>query len=557
MQDPMGVYGVNPYYAQQHMLAQQTMMMYNPMMQAQPMMMVPPVNMVSVQTPNGLQYMPLPATMSTMAAHGTVATHGTAPTHGTTVTQGTAGMQRASSGGTATGKAPPPPRYQQYPNRFPNKQQQPAPAQTRPKPQQPWTARHSDPSAPLTSPPAPTLTVVRSSIRGSVMGLAPIDGFDEPSLIHGEDTNALDDDHKNILGGSDGDDDGTFHAQHKQISDMNAPLNSRAASMGNSQEVTKEETASDFALTQENSIASPAVSFRRPASTGIRPPLALGIDETELLVPAPPVALVPTHPTPVANVNAGPYFVIPQRCVKQQADGQHDFCCPFCEHRGMFSEYVLRSHLRAKHGSDASLLVSHAVKQAVTEQVREFLAVDGPVSGGSGSLEEALRFLPDDVRLRVRDKTHFEAILTLEEDFTVFSYTEPELKRHRITPDVASVGEQRVALMDVPYVKRDTERSVGMSDLVADMITNDCDIPPKDDHEIQVAPAVEASHDESLELDRTLGPGVVEAESDNSVEIQHEADHSSLTAVETTPIDTPDFPISDILDTVVAAVDDS
>jgi hypothetical protein len=95
--------------------------------------------------------------------------------------------------------------------------------------------------------------------------------------------------------------------------------------------------------------------------------------------------------------------------------------------------------------------------------LKEYLAVDGPVSGGSATVESVIAFLPKELRDELRDATHFEAAVTLDDDFVVFAYTPEELARHHITDDVSIAGELRIALIDVPYVKRDIERSVGNS----------------------------------------------------------------------------------------------
>jgi hypothetical protein len=201
--------------------------------------------------------------------------------------------------------------------------------------------------------------------------------------------------------------------------------------------------------------------------TGPRPPVALGIDGDGSILPRPAAPssvgmLPPAPPSAMGSNPANPIFVIPARCTSKNTEGRTTFKCPYCSQQGFLSEYVLRSHLRAKHTSDASFLVRSSLVQSILPYLRDFLAVDGPVSGGSASVVQALEFLPQELRADIRDATHFEAITTKDDDFVVFEYTPEELVLHRITSDIAVAGELRIALIDAPYVRRDTDRSVGV-----------------------------------------------------------------------------------------------
>lgn len=229
--------------------------------------------------------------------------------------------------------------------------------------------------------------------------------------------------------------------------------------------LVEEATVTAPAPTSVSPSVSPAVSpgvspGQGKPLVGIKPPMALGIDGDEPLPPK-PVAPIGVAPAATLSNAVNPVFVIPERCTLKTADGKTDFKCPYCGEQNFLSEYVLRSHLRAKHGSDASFLVHATVLEAIIPHLRELLAVDGPVSGGSASVEQAMEFLPEELRAEIRDVTHFEAITTKDDDFVVFEYTTDLLKRHCITDDVAVAGQLRIAQMGVPYSLRDKERSVG------------------------------------------------------------------------------------------------
>lgn len=145
-----------------------------------------------------------------------------------------------------------------------------------------------------------------------------------------------------------------------------------------------------------------------------------------------------------------PVFVIPTRCVSKNTEGRNVFMCPICENHGFLSEYVLRSHLRAKHGSDASLLVRASIANDISSIVHSRLS-----QGGSIGLEDVIEALPEDLQSEVKDTTQLEAMLSVKDDFVVFRYTTQELRMHGIPPHVADAERLRVAILGSNYVKVD------------------------------------------------------------------------------------------------------
>lgn len=151
-----------------------------------------------------------------------------------------------------------------------------------------------------------------------------------------------------------------------------------------------------------------------------------------------------------------PVFVIPSRCQATNADGRTVYRCPVCDQSDFLSEYVMRSHLRARHGSDASLLVRLSVAEQLAPLVRAFLEEQG---GGSAELTSVVQALPPDCAAEINDPLHFEATLNTQDMFVIFQYTDSELAHHKIDRTVADSKQIRVALYGTPYAKIDGEKS--------------------------------------------------------------------------------------------------
>lgn len=498
---PSGVPAGGYYYPQQHAMMQPQPMMYYAPPQAMP-------QMVAVQTAQGgYMWMPMPAGAAPpqMGMHQPPAYAHQGGTH-----------QHHHHGGMGApfgGNRAAPPRYHQQ-QQHPVSHAQAAPIRGAYNPRgRGGAAPHRAPyhpvvfnSPPIKSPPQTTLTVVKTSsqrgaVGGALKGLVPIDGDDDeffapsvpssvlpaPAEEPREDAsvvvsptsealasartivaNMIDavvqsvDDQPDL--GDLPNDNNAEVAVEPNAAEEGEVVNAAMPGVPDicadkMEECDAHDTEGDVTHLQESQEAS--TEREEPEKPkGPRPPTALGIEHDDR-----PGALKPTvtPPTPIAATAhpANPVFVIPARCTGKTPEGKTDFKCPYCGHRGFLSEYVLRSHLRAKHTSDASFLVRDSLVQAVVPHLKEFLAVDGPVSGGSASIEEVMSLLPGHIRSDIRDLTHFEAIATMDDDFVVFEYTEEDLVRHHITSDVAVSGELRIALIDVPYVKRDTERSIG------------------------------------------------------------------------------------------------
>ena len=136
--------------------------------------------------------------------------------------------------------------------------------------------------------------------------------------------------------------------------------------------------------------------------------------------------------------------------------------CPHCSESNFLTEYVLRSHIKAKHSAESQLAAA-AENTAVVKLnnvIRNYLTTD--CNGGSVSVDTLSRWLEGNHAVLLGEAS--AAAKTLNDILTVgnfrrFAYTADELSRAEITPEIARPNEGRVALPNTDYMKQDGLRS--------------------------------------------------------------------------------------------------
>lgn len=125
-------------------------------------------------------------------------------------------------------------------------------------------------------------------------------------------------------------------------------------------------------------------------------------------------------PSGLGNAAAQSYFVVPSRlAVVSPAGCPTTYQCPYCGTRNLLSELVLRSHLRAQHDTDVSLLVQPSVAQKLALRIRHFLSKrPGRVASLAVIVQDGLSMC---LAESIRDELHLEAMLSTQEDFDVFA----------------------------------------------------------------------------------------------------------------------------------------
>lgn len=227
------------------------------------------------------------------------------------------------------------------------------------------------------------------------------------------------------------------------------------------------------------------------------PPMAVGLDDAP---PAPhtvpssaprsaPVEHPPAAPSQVpqqytpAVASAGhpqnPFFVVPKRCVippdaPGPGKGKTRFLCPLCDQSGFVSEFVLRSHLRAKHSSDAPLLVRAPFAKKIGALILEY--VEQFAAGRSVALADAAQSLPVDVVEEIIDNTHLEALLALQNELMVFQYSEEELLQYGITDPAIRKNQLRVALVGSDWRRGDASLPDELPSSSNDVLTPAADV---------------------------------------------------------------------------------
>jgi hypothetical protein len=185
-----------------------------------------------------------------------------------------------------------------------------------------------------------------------------------------------------------------------------------------------------------------------------------GAPATGTAAPAPSGAVVASTAAPAT----APATVAPAAPTVPRKEGA-PITCPHCQETGFLTEYVLRSHIKAKHSAESQQPAAgaEASNKAITHLngiIRTYLQQD--LQSGSCAFDQLTKYLETNHATALGEAIQVAKTLNevlVQGNFRRFAYSADELSRAEIRTEIAKAGEARVALPATDYMSKDSARS--------------------------------------------------------------------------------------------------